>query len=472
MEANDAPEVSAPQDGATAEFAAPAEPAPLTESDVASVPEEPTAASGEGESHGMEGESAGVATSDAGVAGDLAAAPPPASDSADALASDSGGQVAAAGSQDALDSDTESLNDDKPAGEAAVGAAKPDPELEDTSWLMGNKEPSAAQAPAPGDVSFKQPIARDILLNPHKWRIWPAVAALRWLMRGASEGAKRLVYRARPTLAFTPAEIDDIAFSEGGVDLVLYAPGLASPGSPLPYSDIERIIHDRRNGGGLARFLDMPVDRFMHAVENSMVNTSSSFAYAQGGRSASLRISAALAGMTAPLAAEAGGALLDQRGREEGGAAALISLFVGPISASGLAGCMRTVTGRETVVREFTGDTVRVARPTRIGGPLRGLLGSHCFLNAAGVEVIIHGNVDSIIWAQETRRRESLYQLARAFIGSATPSVKILLRLEGPAVPSAALDGKAMLGGLAVLGKTEEQVYVPLASPPPSEQAA
>ncbi len=368
-----------------------------------------------------------------------------------------------------------------PGGERPPDSQEKTEGLDDTGWLLHVAEAQAtlearrkggAAAAEPGTgasagkkVDARHPLARDVLLNPTSWKIWPAVAVLRWLLRGSAASARRLVYRSRPSLAFTPAEIEDVAFGEEGVDLVLFAPGLAAPGSPLPYSDIERIIHDRRKGGGLARFLDMSVDRFMHAMENSLVNSSSAFAYARGGRSTSLRMAASLAGLTAPLAAEPNGVLEDTRQHEEGGAAALISLFVGPISASGLAGCLRTVTDREVMIREFAGATVRVARPTRVGGTLSGLLGAKCFLREAGVEAIIRGDAETLRWVQDTQRRDSLYRLARAFIGSASPEVRIYLRVDANDVPPAALDGKAQLGGLAMLGEAEGQVLVQLSDP-------
>lgn len=343
--------------------------------------------------------------------------------------------------------------DRAPAGAGAVAAGAQD---------RGEEE---SPQPEQDGINARHPLARDILLHPTRWNIWPAVAVLRWLLRSTAGRARRLVYRSRPSLAFSPAEIEDVAFGEDGVDLVLYSPGLATPESPLPHADVERIIHDRRKGGGLARFLDMPVDRLMHAVETSLVHTSSAFAYARGGRSAALRSTAALAGLTAPLAADPGGVLEDTRQREEGGAAALASLFLGPISPSGLAGCLRTVTGCETTIREFTGEEVRILHPVTIGRSFGGLLGSRCRLPSAGVRAIIRGDARSLVWARDLKRRESLYRLARAFVGSVSPLVRIYLRLAARDVPSAALDGQAQLGGLAVMKGAEGFVLVPLADP-------
>ena len=53
----------------------------------------------------------------------------------------------------------------------------------------GPPEPSHESAPvsAPAHeedaLELGHPLARDVMLNPSRWRLWPAVAVLRWLLR-------------------------------------------------------------------------------------------------------------------------------------------------------------------------------------------------------------------------------------------------------------------------------------------------
>ena len=114
---------------------------------------------------------------------------------------------------------------------------------------------SAPVASEPNGASAgEHPLVRELLLTPGHWHTWPAVAVLRWMLRQTdSADTHRLVYRSKPSLDFPPGEVDEVELTGSGVvGLTLRAPGIAAPGSPLPTSDILRIIQDMRRGGALA----------------------------------------------------------------------------------------------------------------------------------------------------------------------------------------------------------------------------
>ena len=336
----------------------------------------------------------------------------------------------------------------------------------------GPSEPSRESAPlsAPAHeedaLELSHPLARDVMLNPSRWRLWPAVAVLRWLLRKAKRRARRIVYRSRPSLSFPASEIHDVVIGDSDVDLVLTAPGLAAPGSPLPSADIARIMEDQRRGGALAAWLDGPADCFMHALEAARERSNAAFALATGGRIEALHLAARLVGVSAPLAASAGGRLSDTHGREPAGAAGLGAAFVGPISAAGLAEVFRAFTSLPTRVEEFSGAEVRVSDPARLGGRIGRILGSKCRLPAAGIEIELVGGIrpEAREWARDPARRGSLRLLALAYVGSPSPAARLFLRLDPGNVPPAALDGETALGGLAVLGRAERPVRLALES--------
>lgn len=328
--------------------------------------------------------------------------------------------------------------------------------------------PVSAPAPAHGNdvLELSHPLARDVMLNPSRWRIWPAVAVLRWLLRKATRRARRIVYRSRPSLTFPPSEIHGVVIGDNDVDLVLTAPGLAAPGSPLPSADIARIMEDQRCGGALAAWLDGPVDCFMHALEAARARSNAAFALATGGRIEALHLAAGLVGVSAPLAASAGGRLFDTHGHEPRGAAGLAALFVGPTSASGLAEVFRAFTNLPARVEEFSGAEVHVSSPSRLGGRIGQILGSKCRLPAAGIEIELIGGIrpEAREWARDPARRGSLRLLALAYVGSPSPAVRLFLHLDPGNVPPAALDGETAFGGLAVLGRAGRPVRLPLVS--------
>lgn len=339
----------------------------------------------------------------------------------------------------------------------------------------GRVEAERDQAePATEDVdigALGHPLVVDLLLEPANWRLWPAVAVLRWMLlqRGKTTD---LIYRCKPSLRFSPSEILDVALTPGGVEMTLEAPGIAGPGSLLPTSDIARIIEDDLAGGGIGHWLDGPTDRFMHAVESAKGRYHMAFALATGGRVAALDSVANLAGRSAPLSTQGDGTLADTWLHEPEGAVGLAGLFVGPVSAAGLTELFRSFTGLPIEVTEYAGAEVQVLRPATVGGAFGAMLGTTCRPAAAGVEVMVDGGdrVDNQAWARETPRRRALYLLARSYVGSATPTVRIILRLEPENAPPAVL-GEAAFGGLAVLGQTREAALLPLHDPHGSEGA-
>ena len=328
---------------------------------------------------------------------------------------------------------------------------------------------SEPRAPAEADQATDDdpdthPLVRDIMLNPRRWRIWPATAVLRWLQRRMKSGARRIVFRSSPSLGFPASEVDDLHLGRDTIGLVLNAPGLAAPGSPLPSSDIVRIAADYRSQGPLSMWLDGPGDRFMHVVELAQLQTNPAYALMTGEHVQAFALVADIVGRSAPLSAARGGRLSAPAEDEPEGAVGLASLFTGPVSAAGLAGLFRAVTGLPARVVEFAGAMVDIGEPARVGAPLGAMLGARCRMPAAGVEVRVDGGSVPAAqeWARDAERRRSLHLLASAYVGGPSPAVGIVLSLDAGNAPPAALDGRSALGGLAVLGPVEERVELPI----------
>ena len=337
----------------------------------------------------------------------------------------------------------------------------PEQEYESEEGYDPEQEYESEEEEAEG---LDHPLAQDLMLNPSKWRIWPAVAVLRWLLRKMEHGIQQIVYRSKPSLRFCPSEIDDVAIDPSGIELILNAPGIAAPGSPLPTSDIDRIMRDSRRGGALAMWLDGPGDRFMQALEASRARNNAAFALATGGRIEALRVTANLVGRSAPLAATQGGVLYSSFQREPEGAIGLVGLFAGPASGSGLTELFRSFTSLPIQIKEFTGAEVLTLRPARVGRPLGLILGSRCTPSAAGIDIVINGGSDPAAqeWARDTNRHRSLRFLAVSYIGSPTPEAHIFLQLDPGNVPPLVLDGSARIGGLAVMGPPKRSIRIPL----------
>ena len=308
------------------------------------------------------------------------------------------------------------------------------------------------------------PLIQDLLLNPSRWRIWPAVAVLRWLQRRLTESKPRLVFRSRPSLSFPSSEVDDIQYTPTKIELVLNAPGLATAGSPLPASDIARIIADHRAGGALAAWLDGPGDRLMQLLEQVQMRSNAAYAMLTGGTIEAFSLAADLVGRSAPLSVGADGALLAVGDREPQGAVGLAALFVGPVSSAGMGALFRAITGLPVRIEEFAGAELPTARPARLGLPMGMVLGLRVRLPSAGVEVHLEGgdHPDAPAWARDPASRRSLHTLALAYVGAPSPVARIYLWLDADNVTPCALDGGCALGGMAVLGAPSDSVRLPL----------
>ena len=308
------------------------------------------------------------------------------------------------------------------------------------------------------------PLVQDLVLNPGRWRIWPAVAVLRWLQRRMRSATPRLVFRSRPSLGFAGSEVHDIQLRAEHFDLVLNAPGLAASGSALPAADIARVVTDYLGGGALAAWLDGPGDRFMHLLEDAQLRNSPAYALMAGDHVEMLTLAADLVGRSAPLTAAAGGELRAPGDDQPSGALAFSGAFLGTASASGLRALFCAFTGLTTDVEEFAGGTVSVARPARVGLAFGRMLGSSCELPSAGIAVHIRGGGDPAApaWARDPRRRRSLHLLAESYIGAPSPDARVYLWLDPDNAPRAALDGTTAFGGLAVLGRSSEPVQLPI----------
>lgn len=344
---------------------------------------------------------------------------------------------------------------------------------QDTGTLEPAESSTDARAPTQentspepqGEGRLQHPLAQDLLFNPRQWRIWPAVAILRWLLRDASLTLRGLIYRSKPSLAFAGSEVDDIALQRESIDLVLTAPGLAAAGSPLPTVDIARIVADSLppGRGALAAWLDGPGDRFMQAVETAQARHNAAFALATGGRIEALASVAQFAGRSAPLAAKSGGVLSSAFEAPPEGAIGLAALFVGTISATGMAAVVTAFTELPARVEEFTGGPADIVFPARLGFPIARMLGPNCEMPKAGVDVTVEGGSEpsAQAWAGQAARRKSLLRLCDAYVGTSSPVVSMFLELNEDNAPPARL-GTAAFGGLAILGEATAPVRLPL----------
>lgn len=318
---------------------------------------------------------------------------------------------------------------------------------------------------ADDDAMVLHPLAQDVLFHPTKWNLWPAVAILRWLLRPSAGQRRGLVFRSRPSLAFAASDIHDVALGTDSIDLTLTAPGIASPGSPLPTSDIARIIADLHSPGrgAIAAWLDGPGDRFMQVLESAQTRYNTAFSLATGGRLDSLHRVAGLAGYSAPLHALPGHRLFGKLRAEPAGAAGLAAHFIAAPSAVGLAAVVSAFTDLTAEVTEFAGARVRILRPARLGAPMMRMLGRHCTMPAAGAEVIVKGGSreSALRWARDRHRKESLRLLVERYIGSGSISVRLFLELDPQNIDPCRL-GESSLGGMAVLGCPSGPTRLPL----------
>ena len=310
------------------------------------------------------------------------------------------------------------------------------------------------------------PLVRDLLLSPQQWSIWPAVAILRWMTRHASSRVRRIRYRSKPSLEFSPGEITDVTIDHHGLSLVLSAPGFAAPGSPLPTSDISRIIEDYHRGGALAEWLDGPIDRFMHALEASHARSNVAFGLATGDQEIrTLRNVSEVVGRSTPLWGSGTGELRDTWDNPPSGAVGLAPFFMGNVTAAGLEDLMRSYTGLPVRIEEFAGAEVTVLHPVMVGRPLgTAMLGAKCRLASAGVNVILEGgsNEEALKWAREVTRRRTMGLVAQSYVGSDSPQVHFYLEMDAAAIPPVELDGRTGLHSGGVLGQARGSILLPI----------
>ncbi len=321
---------------------------------------------------------------------------------------------------------------------------------------------SRAGLPEKGKAALRHPLVQDLLLNPTRWRLWPAMAILRWLQRQMRKNRIRVVYRTRPTLSFPASEIADIYFVRPNeLQIVVNALGLANAGSALPSADIARIIADYRSGGALSLWLDMVADRMLHAAETSVARSVSPFACAMGGFPEAVSVLPSLVGHDGVLAESRPDGLSPSLAAGARRLTALGALFLGVPTAHGLARAFEGFTSLHARVIEFTGAPLDVSRPARLGAGFGRVLGSRRIVAEAGVTVRLNDGPtceDAVAWASDPVQIRSLYELARTYIGDASPepSIELVVRIDelSPLAPGAR---NALLGGCAMLNlpKTE-----------------
>lgn len=313
------------------------------------------------------------------------------------------------------------------------------------------------------ESSFDHPLMRSLLNEPTKWRIWPAIAAIRWLLSSAGSDIKA-VYKSHPSLAFQPSEIVDLKLTDKRFEIILAAPGLATIGSALPYSDIDRIIRDQREKGALNIWLDGFVNRLMHILEESQTIHNAAYALATSSNLVMFQVINNLAGRSAPLSAETGGRLISSLKTNQGGSIGFIRAFVHTPSASGISSLITAFTNLPVTIKEFTGARIEISEPACLGKELRAVLGSYCYLPTAGFRVTIEGgsNPEARAWAQDPIKRQSLLLLVSSYVGNNSPQGKIFLRLNADNIPPAGFDDETSLGGMALLGKADKSMLIPI----------
>ena len=337
----------------------------------------------------------------------------------------------------------------------AAPAARPGPSFRPPAAVPASTA-SRSESSEDGKAALRHPLVQDLLLNPTRWRLWPAMAIIRWLQRQMRKNRIRIVYRTRPTLSFPASEIADIYFVRPNeLQIVVNALGLANAGSALPSADIARVIADHRTGGGLALWLDMVADRMLHAAETSVAQSVSPFACAMGGFPEADSMLSSLVGHDGVVGETRPDGLSPSRRAGARRLTALGALFLGVPTAHGLARAFEGFTSLHARVIEFTGAPLEVSRPARLGAGFGRVLGSRRIVAEAGVTVRLNDGPtceDAVAWASDPVRIRSLYELARTYIGDASPepSIELVVRTEelSPLEPGSR---NSLLGGCAML---------------------
>ena len=307
-----------------------------------------------------------------------------------------------------------------------------------------------------GKAALRHPLVQDLLLNPTRWRLWPAMAIIRWLQRQMRKNRIRIVFRTRPTLSFPASEIADIYFVRPSeLQVVVNALGLASAGSALPSADVARIIADYRSGGALAQWLDMVADRMLQTAEASVARSVSPFACAMGEFPEADSVLPSLVGHDGVVADSGRRGLSPSHPAGTRRLTALGALFLGIPTAHGIARAFEGFTSLHARVIEFTGAALQVSRPARLGAGFGRVLGSRRIVPEAGVTVRLNDGPtceQAVAWASDPVRIRSLHELARAYIGDPSPRAKIELVVRTDELsPLAPGSRNALLGGCAML---------------------
>ena len=359
-------------------------------------------------------------------------------------------------SSDLPPAESEPASSEAPRPVADEARAAAPPALQRPAAAVPVTSLSRSELPEEDKAALRHPLVQDLLLNPSRWRLWPAMAIIRWLQRQMRRNRIRIVYRTRPSLSFPASEIAGIYFVRPNeLQVVVNALGLANAGSALPSADIARVIADYRSGGGLALWLDMVADRMLHAAETSVAQSASPFACAMGGFPEADSVLPSIVGHEGVLAESRHDGLSLSRGAGARRLTALGALFLGVRTAHGLARAFEGFTSLHVRVVEFTGAPLDVSRPARLGAGFERVLGSRRIVPEAGVTVRLNDGPtceDAVAWASNPVRIRSLYELARAYIGdpSPEPSIELVVRTDelSPLQPGAR---NALLGGCAML---------------------
>ena len=342
----------------------------------------------------------------------------------------------------------------RPAAAAGASATGSEHSIQSAAEALTEATPRRASAEK-GQAALQHPLVQDLLLNPTRWRLWPAMAIIRWVQRQMRKNSLRIVYRTRPTLSFAASEIADILVRPDDIQVVVNALGLANAGSALPTADVARIVADHRSGGALASWLDMVADRMLHAAEASFAQSVSPFACAMGGFPEAHSVLPSLVGHDGVLGVSHPDGLSFSHREDARHLTALGTLFLGVPTAHGLARAFEGFTSLHARVVEFTGAPLEIAHPARLGAGFGRVLGSRRMVPEAGVTVRLNDGTtceDAVEWARDPARIRSLHELARAYIGDASPrpSIELVVRTDELSPPAPG-SRNALLGGCAML---------------------
>ena len=229
------------------------------------------------------------------------------------------------------------------------------------------------------------------MLNPTRWRIWSAIAVLRWLQRRAGRAGRRppVPHRAVAELRGFGDQRCRHPRRPPGADPQRSGPGDGRLGAAIVR---HRPDHRRQAQRRCPERVARRTRRSLHAGARSDAGPEQCALRAHHRRPGRCAQSADRnRGPFGTLDSRPGRRAVPSWQRQPEGALGLAGLFLGPITASGLAAAFRAFTGFPVRVEEFAGAEVLTARPSRVGLPTGMMLGSVCCLPSAGIEVHIEG---------------------------------------------------------------------------------